>query len=233
MTNCLELSINTCMTSVSEKLGPKLFHRMLTRFGFGHITSIELEDELPGEMLPWDDWSRSLLATAAFGQGISVTPLQMVTAFWRSRTAAGCFAPPSSTASSMRTEPWKKTETRVLDQVITPETSDTITAMLVSSVAKGYAKPAKVKGYHIAGKTGTSQIAGPGGKYETGTGSTVASFIGYAPTHNPKFVALVKLDRPKAKNITHGAQAAAPIFHDIAEFLIKYYGLPPDDPTGK
>ncbi|HLD71749.1 MAG TPA: penicillin-binding transpeptidase domain-containing protein, partial [Candidatus Peribacteraceae bacterium] len=81
MTNCLEFSINTCMTNVSERLGPKLFHRMLTRFGFGHITGIELEDELPGEMLPWDDWSRSLLATAAFGQGVSVTPLQMVTAF--------------------------------------------------------------------------------------------------------------------------------------------------------
>ncbi|MEK7590890.1 MAG: penicillin-binding transpeptidase domain-containing protein [Patescibacteria group bacterium] len=233
MTNCLELSINTCMTSVSEKLGPKLFHRMLTRFGFGHITSIELEDELPGEMLPWDDWSRSLLATAAFGQGISVTPLQMVTAFSALANGGRLLRPTILDSVIHADGTVEKTETRVLDQVITPETSDTITAMLVSSVAKGYAKPAKVKGYHIAGKTGTSQIAGPGGKYETGTGSTVASFIGYAPTHNPKFVALVKLDRPKAKNITHGAQAAAPIFHDIAEFLIKYYGLPPDDPTGK
>ncbi|OGJ56625.1 hypothetical protein A3D88_02495 [Candidatus Peribacteria bacterium RIFCSPHIGHO2_02_FULL_52_16] len=233
MTNCLELSINTCMTSVSDKLGPKLFHRMLTRFGFGHLTGIELEDELPGEMLPWDDWSRSLLATAAFGQGVSVTPLQMVTAF-AALSNGGKLMRPTIIDSILHADGTvEKTEPRIIDQVITPETSDTITAMLVSSVTNGYAKPAKVKGHHIAGKTGTSQIAGPGGKYETGTGSTTASFIGYAPANHPKFVALIKLDRPKAKNITHGAQAAAPIFHDIAEFLIKYYGLPPDEENAK
>ncbi|MBI3331492.1 penicillin-binding protein 2 [Candidatus Peregrinibacteria bacterium] len=235
MTNCLELSINTCMTSVGFKLGPKLFHRALERFGFGHITGIELEDELPGEMKPWrkaNDWPMSLLATTAFGQGISATPLQMVTAFAALANGGKLMRPTIIDRIVHADGTVEKTQPRTIDQVITPETSDTITAMLISSVNKGYAKPAKVKGYQSAGKTGTSQIAGPGGKYETGTGSTVASFIGYAPAENPRFIALVKLDRPKAKNITHGAQAAAPVFHDIAEFLIKYYGLPPDDKTG-
>ena len=81
MTNCLEFSVNTCMTSVSEKLGRKLFHRSLERFGFGRVSGIDLEDELPGELLPWRKWSNALLATAAYGQGVSSTPLQMITAY--------------------------------------------------------------------------------------------------------------------------------------------------------
>ena len=232
MTNCLEFSINTCMTSIGFKLGPKLFHRALERFGFGRITGVELEDELPGELRPWrkaNDWSRALLATSAFGQGISATPLQMITAF-AALGNGGKLMRPSIVDSIIHEDGSVEImEPHVVDQVITPETSDTITAMLVSSVNKGYAKPAKVKRYQIAGKTGTSQIAGPGGKYEQGTGSTIASFIGYAPAQNPRFVALIKLDRPKAKNITHGAQTGAPLFREIAEFLIKYYGLPPDE----
>lgn len=233
MTNCLEFSINTCMTSVSAKLGPKLFHRMLERFGFGRISGIELEDELPGEMMPWRDWSRALLATAAFGQGVSATPLQMTTAFAALANGGKLMRPTIIDSVIHPDGTVERNEPRIIDQVITPESSATITAMLVSSVERGYAKPAKVKGHLVAGKTGTSQIAGPGGKYEIGTGSTVASFIGYGPAQNPQFIALVKLDRPRLKNITHGAQAAAPIFRDIAEFLIKYYGLPPDDPKNR
>jgi len=229
MTNCLELSINTCMTSVSSKLGPKLFHRMLERFGFGRITGVELEDELPGEMLPWRQWSRALLATAAFGQGISATPLQVVTAF-AALANGGKLMRPTIIHQVIHPDGTKESVApRIVDQVVTAETSDTITAMLYSSVERGYAKPAKVKGHKIAGKTGTSQIAGPGGRYEKGTGSTLASFVGYAPIDHPRFVVLVKIDRPKAGKIIHGAQAAAPVFKEIAEFLFKYYGIPPDE----
>lgn len=228
MTNCLEFSINTCMTSVSRKLGPKLFHRMLERFGIGRITGIELEDELPGEILPWRQWSNALLATAAFGQGISATPLQVITAFAALANGGKLMRPTIIDRVMHADGSEERTEPRIIDQVVTPESADTVTAMLVSSVAHGYAKPAKVKGYRIAGKTGTSQIAGPGGRYETGTGSTIASFVGYAPAHDPKFVILLKIDRPRTKDI-HGAQAAAPIFRQIAEFLFKYYGIPPDE----
>jgi len=229
MTNCLEYSINTCMTTVSTKLGRKLFHRMLERFGFGKITGIELEDELPGEILPWRKWSNALLATSAYGQGISATPLQVVTAF-AVLANGGKLVKPTIIDSIVRGDgKVEKTKTRVIDQVITKESAETVTAMLVSGVNNGFGKNAKVPGYMIAGKTGTSQIAGPGGKYEAGTGSTLTSFVGYAPADNPKFVMLVKFDRPRAKDIEYGSQTGAPVFKEIADFLFEYYGIPPDE----
>ncbi len=229
MTNCLEFSINTCMTTVSAKLGRKLFYRALDRFGFGHITGVELEDELPGELRPWKNWSNALLATSAYGQGLSATPLQMITAF-AALSNGGKLMKPMIIDRIIRADGTvERTQPKVIDQVITPETSATITAMLVSSVNNGYAKAAKVPGYRMAGKTGTSQIAGPGGKYESGTGSVITSFAGFAPANHPKFVVLVKFDRPKAYGKDLGVQSAAPVFKDIATFLFRYYGLPPDD----
>ena len=228
MTNCLEYSVNTCMTSVSTKLGRKLFHRMLERFGFGQITGIELEDELPGEMLPWRKWSNALLATAAYGQGISSTPLQVVTGF-SALANGGRLLRPTIIDSVIHSDGTvDRTEPKVIDRVITPESSATITAMLVSAVDNGFAKTARVPGYRVAGKTGTSQIAGPGGKYETGTGAHITSFAGYAPADSPKFTILVKLDRPRIKGMEYGSKSAAPIFKDIAAFLFEYYGIPPE-----
>jgi len=229
MTNCIEFSINTCMTMISEKLGRKLFQRMIDRFGFGRVTNIELEDELSGEVLPWRKWPYALLLTASFGQGISSTPLQMITAF-SALGNGGKLMQPSIIDSVVHPDGTvEKREPKMVDQVITESTSETITAMLVSSGDHGFAKAAKPKGYKIAGKTGTSQIAGPGGRYEAGTGATIATFAGYAPPSQPKFTVLVKLDRPRSNYIVHGATSAAPIFKDIATFLFKYYGIPPDE----
>lgn len=227
MTNCLEFSINTCMTSVSAKLGKKLFHHMLQQFGFQRITGIELEDELPGEILPWRKWSNALLATAAYGQGISATPLQVLTAFAALANGGKLVKPTIIDSIVSGDGEVKKNLPKVLQQVITEETSQTITGMLVNAVDQGYAKPARVRGYRIAGKTGTSQIAGPGGKYETGTGASLASFAGYAPALDPKFVMIIKFDRPRT--FKHGAETAAPLFKEIATFLFKYYGIPPDE----
>ncbi len=229
MTNCLELSINTCMTSVSAKLGPKLLYSMLLRFGFGRVTGVELDDELPGTLRPWRSWSRALLATASFGQGITVTPIQMASAFSALANGGQLLRPTIIDSIRRADSTVEKTPVRVLDQVITSEASETITAMLVSAVEKGFAKSGRVPGYRIAAKTGTSQIAGPGGKYETGTGSTTASFIGYGPIPNPRFVILVKMDRPKYREVVHGAAAAAPLFKEIAAFLFRYYGIPPSE----
>ncbi len=229
MTNCLEFSINTCMTSVSDRLGKKLFHRMLERFGFGRLTGIELEDEQPGSLKPWLTWSDTELATVAFGQGISATPLQMTMAFAALANGGKLMRPMIIDRIEHADGTTEHREAEVIDQVITPQTSDTITGMLVSTVENGYARTAKVSGYRIAGKTGTSQIAGPGGKYEAGTGSVVASFMGFAPVDHPRFIVLVKFDRPKDREISHGAGSAAPVFKEIAAFLFKYYGIPPDD----
>jgi len=226
MINCLEFSINTCMTSISQKLGPKLLSRALEHFGFGKITGIELEDELPGEIRPWREWSQSLLATTSFGQGLSTTPLQVI-AGWGALANGGKLMKPHIIDTIIHPDGTEeRTVPSVLDQPITRETSETITAMLVSAVENGFANKGKVKGYRIAGKTGTSQIAGPGGRYLAGTGSTFATFAGYAPAQQPKFLMLVKLDRPRSS--THGATAAAPLFQEIATFLFKYWGIPPD-----
>ncbi|MBT3293096.1 hypothetical protein HOD24_00470 [Candidatus Peregrinibacteria bacterium] len=226
MTQCLEYSINTCMTTVSEKLGKKLFHRLLDRFGFGKITGIELEDELPGEILPWRRWSSALLATAAYGQGISSTPLQVITAYAALANGGKLLRPMIIDSTIKYDGTVEQVKPHVLDQVITSETSDTISAMLVSAVDNGFAKTGRVPGYRLAGKTGTSQIAGPGGKYETGTGSHITSFGGYGPIHNPVFVALVKIDRPRT--VEYGSESAAPVFKQIASFVLKYYGVPPE-----
>ncbi len=225
MTNCIEFSINTCMTDIAFKLGAKLFYGALARFGFGQITGIELEDELPGVLHPWRDWARSELATKSFGQGISATPLQVITA-WAPLANGGKLLKPTILDSIIHEDGTvEKTEPKVIDQVITKKASETMTAILVSSANNGFAKAGKPDGYRVAAKTGTSQIAGPGGKYETGTGSTVATFAGYGPPENAKFLILVKIDRPK--NAIHGATAAAPVFKDIAAFLFRYYDIPP------
>jgi len=229
MTYCLAFSINTCMTNISGRLGSKLFEHMIEKFGFGKVTAIELEDEVTGDIKPWRRWSLSDLATASFGQGISATPLQVVTAN-AALANGGKLMHPTIVDSIIHADGTvEKFAPRIVDQVITEKTSETISAMLVNSANTGFAKRGKVKGYAVAGKTGTSQIAGPGGRYESGTGSTVGTYLGYGPVPNPKFVVLVKLDRPKNQQIAYGESTAGPLFHDIAAFLFDYYGIQPTE----
>lgn len=229
MTDCLAQSINTCMTSVSQKLGRKLFHRMIDRFGFGRITNIELEDELAGEVKPWRTWSNSALATASFGQGFSATPMQVITAFSALANGGKLMKPTIIDSIIHEDGTTEKVEPIVIDQVLTPQTSETITTMLTNSTEYGFAKAGKVKGHKLAGKTGTSQIAaGPRG-YETGTGSTINTFMGFAPPSNPRFILFVKFDRPKFRQNLFAESTSAPVFKKISEFLFDYFGLPPDE----
>ncbi len=227
MSGCIAFSINTCMTNISQKLGRKLFYTELKRFGFGQITGIELDNELPGEIRPWRQWSKALLATAAYGQGVSTTPLQMITAFSALANGGKLMKPTIIDEIRKSDGTVEKRNPVFIEQVIRPESAATMTAVLTASVHTGYAKPGKVKGHRIAGKTGTSQIAGPGGRYTEGTGSTIATYAGYAPVDDPKFVILVKFDRPKKEEF--GSLSAAPVFKDIAAYLFEYYGIPPDE----
>ncbi len=227
MVDCIDFSINTCMTSVSRKLGRKLFHAALDQFGFGRISGIELDNEQPGDLKPWREWNPALVMTMAFGQGITATPIQMVSAFAALANDGKLVKPTIIDEVHHADGTVDRTQPLVIGQVIKPETADTITSMLVHSAQFGFAKAGKVPRHRIAGKTGTSQIAGPGGKYESGTGSTIATYAGYAPADNPRFVILVKLDRPKKDDF--GSKSAAPLFKDIAQFLFEYYGIPPDE----
>ncbi|HVW67132.1 MAG TPA: penicillin-binding protein 2 [Candidatus Peribacteraceae bacterium] len=231
MSSCLAWSINTCLTSVSGRLGSKLFEHEILQFGFGRVTGVQLDDEITGDIKPWQKWSLAGLATASFGQGISATPLQVITAF-SALANGGKLMKPSIIDSVIHADGTvDKVQPTEVNQVITKQTSDTITSMLVYDTKVGWATSGVVKGYSMAAKTGTSQIAGPGGRYESGTGSTVGTYMGFGPVPNPKFILLVKIDRAKNQTVAFGETSAAPLWHDIAQFLFQYYNIPPIGPT--
>ena len=227
MTEVLEKSLNTGMSWVAQKLGKRLMYEYLKDFGFGEYTNIKLEGETKGEVDYYTHWSKAQLLTTSFGQGIVVTPLQMVAA-WSALANGGKLMQPYIVDSVIRDGEVIQTQPEIIHRVISEEASSIITSMLVSTVRRGHGRPADIPGHLIAGKTGTAQVAGKYGKYETGDGSTITSFAGYFPALQPEFVMLVKFDRPRIGENTWGSTTAAPTFRRIAEFLIDYYNIEPN-----
>lgn len=224
MVDVLAYSMNTGMSFIAKKLGPKLMYQYLKDFGFGEYSNVQLEGETKGRVDYYQKWSKAQLLTTSFGQGIVATPLQVLTA-WSAMANGGKLMQPRIVDAVIREGEIIKSEPRVIRRVISEETSSIISSMNVHSVREGVAAPADVPGYAIAGKTGTSQIAGKNGKYETGEGSTITSFAGYAPANKPKFVMIVKMDRPRIGDNTWGSTTAAPTFRRITEFLMDYYNI--------
>lgn len=165
----------------------------------------------------------------SFGQGIVVTPIQLITA-WAALANGGKLVQPYIVDSVVKNGKTLQTEPKIIHRVISEEASKMVTSMLISVVKRGHGKPAGVPGYLIAGKTGTAQIAAKGGGYEPGgTGTTVTTFAGYFPAFKPQFVMLVKFDRPRSLGEnTWGVTTSAPTFGEIAKFLIDYYSIEPD-----
>jgi len=224
MTQVLEKSSNPGMVFVGQKLGKDKMLDYLNKFGFGQKSGIDLEEEAAPGLRSADDWKEIDLATASFGQGIAVTPIQML-------RAVGVL---SNQGKLMQPLVVKKiidvngkvieNKPRLLSEVIKPATAQIITEMLIAAVDNGEAKWAKPKGYRIAGKTGTAQIA-VSGHYDDK--KTIASFVGYAPADDPKFVMLVLLQEPTSS--PWGSETAAPLFFDIAKDLFAYYSISPKD----
>ncbi|MGC9334708.1 MAG: penicillin-binding transpeptidase domain-containing protein, partial [Anaerolineae bacterium] len=189
----------------------------------------DLASEGPGMVkLPGDsNWFPSELGTNSFGQGIAVTPMQMLVA--ASAVAnKGMLMQPHIVEEMVTTEQDGtlrriKLEPMMVRWAISQETAQTMTSMLVQVVEKG-ATNAQVAGYRIAGKTGTAQIPTPYGYHPS---DTIGSFIGYAPADDPQFIVLVKLNKPTAS--PWGSQTAAPTFRAIAEQLFVYLQIPPDE----
>ena len=113
-------------------------------------------------------------------------------------------------------------------RVIKPETSETLTKMLINVVENGSGKQARIPGYTIAGKTGTAQVSGPTGGY---TDKTIHTFVGYSPAFNPAFLMLIKIDNPKG--IEFSEASAAPVFKNVGEFILHYLQVQPDKPITK
>jgi len=223
MSDVLVLSLNTGAAHVSTSLGAERFYAYVRRFGFGLKTEVELAGEVPGSVrVPGDpEWHESDLGTNAFGQGLAVTPLQMITAV--SAIANHGLLPRPYVVAQIVDQEQVITTRPYLRQAVSPETAQEMTEMMVAVVERG-AKLAAVPGYRIAGKTGTSQMPIPGGYDEK---STIASFVGFGPADDPQFIVLVKIVKPTTS--PWGAEVAAPVFKRIAEQLFLMMGIPPDD----
>lgn len=224
MLEVIQHSDNTGMIYAAQKLGLDRMNEYFDRYGIGKITGIDLEGETAPVIKPKNEWYAVDLATAGFGQGISVTPIELITAF-SSIANNGVMMEPHVVASVTDNKgEVTKINPKVIGKPIDSSTAKVMTEVLVNAVNKGEAKWAKTPGYRIAGKTGTASIPIEG-KYDAT--QTIPSFIGFAPANDPKFIMLVILDRPTAR--IYGSETAAPIFFSIAKDLFNYYQIPPDE----
>jgi cell division protein FtsI/penicillin-binding protein 2 len=229
MTRVLENSCNTGVSWVAQQMGRNLFYSYMIKFGFGERTQIEFNNEQPGKIEHFTHWADSELVTHAFGQGITVTPLQMAEAYGVIANKGILMQPHILEEVIQNNGKVVQTENKPIQTVISEQTANTMTAMLVNAVENGVAKNAGLPDHYLAAKTGTSQTY-KHGKPLTGAGTTIASIAGFGPIDNPKFVLLVKLDRPRSSEWADSTSAY--LFRDIAAYLYQYLGIPPDKNTG-
>ncbi len=224
MLEVIEHSDNTGMVYVAQTLGIDRMLKYIDRFGIGKITGIDLEGEVATEIKEKNAWYSVDLATVGFGQGISVTPIGLLTAFSAIANDGVMMEPHVVGAVKDKNGKITKIAPKEIGRPITGATAKVMREVLINAVEKGEAKWAKIPGYKVAGKTGTASIPIEG-KYDPN--KTIASFIGFAPVDEPKFVMLVILDRPTAR--IYGSETAAPVFFAISEALFTYFGIPPDE----
>lgn len=222
MTTLLTKSLNVGAVHIALKLKKDRFYYYFQRFGFGKRTGIELYGEMRGILRTPNDprWHPSDLATNSFGQGLATTPIQVITAV-AAVANGGLLVRPHIVDRYIRGAVVTPVEPAVARRVIKPQAARDLTDMLVT-VVEDEVTVAAIPGYRVAGKTGTSQIAVEGG-YDPRW--TIASFVGYVPADDPRFIILVKVDKPR---LPRGADVAAPLFKEIAKFLLDYLSVPPD-----
>lgn len=216
-------SDNTGMVFTGRKLGLDKFYSYMENFGLGTPTNIDLQDEFSPDIRPKSSWREIDLATASFGQGIAVTPIQMVAAI-SALANGGNLMEPHIVKQIKDDQGTFDIKPKIIRQVIKESTANVIKEMMVAAVNEGEAKYFKLKGFKIAGKTGTAQIP-VAGHYDPN--KTIASFVGFAPSDDPKFVMLIRYDQPSTS--IYGAETAAPTFFDIAKELFNYYKIAPTE----
>ncbi len=221
MVEIIQHSDNVGMIFVAEQLGVESLYAYLKKYGLGQKTGIDLEDETTPQLRPEEDWRLIDLATASFGQGIALTPLQMIRAV-NTIANGGKLVEPYLVSKVISEDGEVEIKPDVGREVLKTKTAFILTEMMVNAVDQGEAKWAKPEGYRIAGKTGTSQIPVAGHYDEE---KTIASFIGFAPADKPRFIMLLTLREPSSS--PWGSETAAPLWFDIAEELFTYYGIQP------
>ncbi|SJZ35464.1 stage V sporulation protein D [Selenihalanaerobacter shriftii] len=223
-----EVVANSCnpgFVQVGQRVGKKDFYKYVKAFGFGQDTDIRLPGEANGLVYSYDDIGPVELATMSFGHGISVTPIQLVTAI--SAVANGGKLLKPHLVEKIENEQGriiKEFKPELIRQVISKETAQTVRKLLEGVVTDGSGKNAQVEGYRIGGKTGTAK--------HYGVQSYDSSFVGILPVGNPELVVLVVM-----KGVTsypyYGSQVAAPMFHNIVKDVVRYLEIPPNKGSGE
>jgi cell division protein FtsI/penicillin-binding protein 2 len=224
MTGCLQHSLNVCLAWVASQMGAKDFYRYMQSFGIGHLTGIDLAGEVTGRLKsPGDsDWYDADLGTNAFGQGVSVTPLQLAAAVSAVANDGKEMAP--HVVRSIISKGYQyDIQPTVMARPITAATAHTLSAMLATSLV-GESSDALVPGYGLAGKTGTAEIPTPFGYTSS---QTNASFVGWGPVDDPQFLVYIWLEKPTIS--PWGSEVAAPIFAQAVQKLVVLLNIPPDD----
>jgi len=223
----LQNSSNVGSIKVGLLLGKERYYKHMTGFGFGTPTGLGLPGESRGQLRAPDRWSGLSLATMSIGQEISVTALQIVSAFGAVAHGGRLMQPRIVRALlDGNGREVQRFEPKVVRQVISPETARTLTGMMTRVVSEGTGHNAAIAGFEVAGKTGTAQKLDPATRrYSRAPG--VLSFVGFAPADDPRIAMLVMLDEPK--NEQWGSEAAAPIFAAIGREALRYLHAPPKD----
>ncbi len=223
----LKYSSNIGATKIGEKVGPTYLFEKIKAFGFGARSDVDCPGESPGFVLPPERWSDIDTRAICFGQGISVTALQL-TAAVAAIANGGVLMKPYvlQGLTDGRGQVLKSFLPTKRRQVVSPETAQLLTQMLERVVTKGGSGVrAALRGYRIAGKTGTAQKVDPAGKGYADD-AYKAAFVGFLPAGDPRLVILVVVDEPKGEH--YGGVVAAPIFRQIALEALQYLKVPPD-----
>jgi cell division protein FtsI/penicillin-binding protein 2 len=221
----LSQSLNVGATFVAEKLGADRFATYVRAFGLGEETGIDVPNEVPGRLSGLSTQSAVDLASASFGQGIALTPIAMTRAL--SALGNGGMLPEPHVVQSVRytTGITKQMWHPATKRVISEEASNTITGMLIKVVDTALSHGAdSQKHYTIAAKTGTAQMASPGGGYYSDR--YLHSFFGYFPARNPRFIVFLFAVEPRG--VEFASQSLTEPFMDMTKFLLNYYDVPPD-----
>lgn len=220
----LQKSLNTGSVWLGQKLGPEKFYEYAKAFGLGDSTHVGLSGEAEGTYRTPSDpnWYAVDLATNSYGQGLATTPLAMLTAV-SSMANKGGLMRPYVVAKIVTKNDVRSFEPVQVRQVVSPKTAETMMGLLHDVVDGTQFHGAQVKGYEVAGKTGTTLVSIPTG-YDLD--STIASFAGFIPAKDPKVSVLIKIDQPTG-GLNLGGQVAAPVFATVADQIMKYYAVPP------
>jgi cell division protein FtsI (penicillin-binding protein 3) len=222
----LQVSSNIGFTKVADKLKKERYFKYIEKFGFGRVTGLDVPGEAPGLVRRPETWAAIDLATHAFGQGISATPMQMVMAYAAIANGGFLMRPyVTRRVVSPQGQVLLENQPHVVRRVISEKTAKQLTSMLSEVTEEGgTGMMANIEGFAVAGKTGTAQKADPvHGGYSAK--KRVASFVGFVPANAPRLVALVLIDEPEVN--VYGGVVAAPVFRNVAQGALRRLAVAP------